>query len=182
MTINDNNLIWLDLEMTGLDPKTDLILEIATIVTDSQLNILAEGPAFAIKQTDHVLNNMNPWCIEQHGKSGLTARCRASNVSLAEAEQATLAFLQQYVSAGKSPMCGNSIGQDRRFLAEYAPTLEAFFHYRNLDVSTIKELAKRWHPDVAALVKKSGSHLAMDDIRESIAELVVYQQHFFKLA
>jgi oligoribonuclease len=182
MTINDNNLIWLDLEMTGLDPKTDLILEIATIVTDSQLNILAEGPAFAIKQTDQVLDNMNPWCIEQHGKSGLTARCRASTVTLAEAEQATIAFLQQYVSAGKSPMCGNSIGQDRRFLAEYAPTLEAFFHYRNLDVSTIKELAKRWHPDVATLVKKSGSHLAMDDIRESIAELVVYQQHFFKLA
>lgn len=182
MSKNDNNLIWLDLEMTGLDPKTDVILEIATIVTDSQLNILAEGPMFAIKQSDQVLDNMSEWCIEQHGKSGLTARCRASTVTLAQAEQQTIAFLQDYVAAGKSPMCGNSIGQDRRFLAEYAPTLEAFFHYRNLDVSTIKELAKRWNPEVSALVKKSGSHLALDDIRESIAELVVYQQHFFKLA
>lgn len=181
MNVNDNNLIWIDLEMTGLEPKTDVILEMATIVTDSQLNILAEGPVFAIKQPDDVLDNMNPWCVEQHGKSGLTARCRTSNVTLAEAEQQTIAFLKQYVPAGKSPMCGNSIGQDRRFLAEYATELEAFFHYRNLDVSTVKELARRWHPDVIKLVKKAGSHLALDDIRESIAELVTYQQHFFKL-
>lgn len=181
MSTNDTNLIWIDLEMTGLEPKTDVILEMATIVTDSQLNILAEGPVFAIKQPDDVLDNMSAWCIEQHGKSGLTARCRASSVSLAEAEQQTIAFLSQYVPAGKSPMCGNSIGQDRRFLVEYAPALEAFFHYRNLDVSTVKELARRWNPEVLKQVQKSGSHLALDDIRESIAELVSYRTHFFKL-
>lgn len=181
MAVNDTNLIWLDLEMTGLEPKTDVILEMATIVTDSQLNILAEGPVFAIKTADEILDNMDPWCVEQHGKSGLTARCRASTVTLAEAEQQTIAFLSQYVSKGKSPMCGNSIGQDRRFLAEYAPELEAFFHYRNLDVSTVKELARRWHPEVLNKVKKSSSHLALDDIRESIAELVTYRQYFFRL-
>ena len=182
MSVNDNNLIWLDLEMTGLEPKTDAILEMATIVTDSQLNILAEGPVFAIKQPDEVLDNMSAWCVEQHGKSGLTARCRASTTTLADAEQQTMAFLSRFVPAGKSPMCGNSIGQDRRFLAEYAPTLEAFFHYRNLDVSTVKELAKRWHPQVLESVQKSGSHLALDDIRESIAELVSYRTHIFNLA
>jgi oligoribonuclease len=181
MAVNDTNLIWLDLEMTGLEPKTDVILEMATIVTDSQLNILAEGPVFAIKTADEILDNMSAWCVEQHGKSGLTARCRASTVTLAEAEQQTIAFLSQYVSKGKSPMCGNSIGQDRRFLAEYAPELEAFFHYRNLDVSTIKELARRWHPEVLQKVQKSSSHLALDDIRESIAELVTYRQYFFRL-
>ena len=181
MSANDTNLIWIDLEMTGLEPKTDVILEMATIVTDSQLNILAEGPVFAIKQPDEVLDNMSAWCIEQHGKSGLTARCRASSVSLAEAEQQTIAFLSQYVPAGKSPMCGNSIGQDRRFLVEYAPALEEFFHYRNLDVSTVKELARRWNPEVLKQVQKSGSHLALDDIRESIAELVTYRTHFFRL-
>ncbi|MCT8127046.1 oligoribonuclease [Alishewanella sp. BS5-314] len=181
MAVNDTNLIWLDLEMTGLEPKTDVILEMATIVTDSELNILAEGPVFAIKTADEILDNMDPWCVEQHGKSGLTARCRASTVTLAEAEQQTIAFLSQYVSKGKSPMCGNSIGQDRRFLAEYAPELEAFFHYRNLDVSTVKELARRWHPEVLQKVQKSSSHLALDDIRESIAELVTYRQYFFRL-
>lgn len=181
MAVNDTNLIWLDLEMTGLEPKTDVILEMATIVTDSQLNILAEGPVFAIKTADDILDNMDPWCVEQHSKSGLTARCRASTVTLAEAEQQTIAFLSQYVSKGKSPMCGNSIGQDRRFLAEYAPELEAFFHYRNLDVSTVKELARRWHPEVLQKVQKSSSHLALDDIRESIAELVTYRQYFFRL-
>ncbi|WP_423185526.1 oligoribonuclease [Alishewanella sp. d11] len=181
MAINDTNLVWLDLEMTGLEPKTDVILEMATIVTDSQLNILAEGPVFAIKTSDAVLDNMSEWCVEQHGKSGLTARCRASEVTLAEAEAQTIAFLSQYVSPGKSPMCGNSIGQDRRFLAEYAPTLEAFFHYRNLDVSTVKELARRWHPEVLKQVQKSSSHLALDDIRESIAELVTYRRYFFRL-
>ncbi len=181
MAVNDTNLVWLDLEMTGLEPKTDVILEIATIVTDSQLNILAEGPVFAIKTSDEILANMNPWCVEQHGKSGLTARCKASQVTLAEAEQQTLAFLRQYVSPGKSPLCGNSIGQDRRFLVEYAPELEAFCHYRNIDVSTIKELAKRWAPEVLQQVKKTGAHLALDDIRESIAELATYRTHFFRL-
>lgn len=181
MATNDSNLIWLDLEMTGLEPKTDVILEMATIVTDSQLNILAEGPVFAISTPDKVLDNMDPWCVEQHGKSGLTARCRASKISLAEAEKQTLEFLSQYVAKGKSPMCGNSIGQDRRFLAEYAPSLESYFHYRNLDVSTVKELARRWHPEVLNKVQKAGSHLALDDIRESIAELVTYRQYFFKL-
>lgn len=181
MAASEHNLIWLDLEMTGLDPKKDVILEIATIVTDSQLNILAEGPSLAIKQPDAVLDGMDPWCVEQHGKSGLTERCRNSTVSLAEAEQLTLAFLRQYVPAGKSPMCGNSIGQDRRFLVEYAPELEAFFHYRNLDVSTVKELARRWAPEVLKQVQKQGSHLALDDIRDSIGELVTYRTHFFKI-
>lgn len=181
MAVNDTNLVWLDLEMTGLEPKTDVILEMATIVTDSQLTILAEGPVFAIKTANDILDNMSEWCVEQHGKSGLTARCRASTVTLAEAEKETIAFLSQYVSKGKSPMCGNSIGQDRRFLAEYAPLLEGFFHYRNLDVSTVKELARRWHPAVLDKVQKSSSHLALDDIRESIAELVTYRTHFFRL-
>ncbi|MDP4535090.1 oligoribonuclease [Alkalimonas collagenimarina] len=180
MAMNEQNLIWLDLEMTGLNPKTDVILEIATIVTDSELNVLAEGPSLAIKQPDSVLDGMDPWCVKQHGQSGLTERCRTSSVSLAEAEQQTLAFLRQYVAAGKSPMCGNSIGQDRRFLVEYAPELEAYFHYRNLDVSTVKELARRWAPDVLQQVKKQGSHLALDDIRDSIAELATYRTHFFK--
>ncbi|WP_372626359.1 oligoribonuclease [Arsukibacterium sp.] len=181
MATSDTNLIWLDLEMTGLEPKTDVILEMATIVTDSQLNILAEGPVFAIQTPASILDNMDPWCVEQHGKSGLTARCLASQTSLADAEQQTIAFLSQYIAKGKSPMCGNSIGQDRRFLAEYAPTLESYFHYRNLDVSTVKELARRWHPEVLNKVQKAGSHLALDDIRESIAELVTYRQYFFKL-
>ncbi len=181
MAINDNNLVWIDLEMTGLEPDTDVILEMATIVTDSNLNILAEGPVFAIKTADEVLDNMSQWCIDQHGKSGLTQRCRDSQHDLAAAVSETIAFLSQYVSAGKSPMCGNSIGQDRRFLVKYAPELEAFFHYRNLDVSTVKELAKRWNPEVSKLVKKSSSHLALDDIRDSIAELVTYRTHFFRL-
>ncbi|MCH2058819.1 MAG: oligoribonuclease [Thalassotalea sp.] len=181
MTASDTNLVWLDLEMTGLEPATDVILEIATIVTDSQLNILAEGPVFAIYQPDEVLDNMSQWCIEHHGKSGLTDRCRTSMIDLAKATEETLAFVQQYVAPGKSPMCGNSIGQDRRFINKYMPTFEDFFHYRNLDVSTIKELARRWKPEVLDKVEKKGAHLALDDIRESIAELKVYQEHFFKL-
>ncbi len=178
---NDSNLIWLDLEMTGLEPATDVILEIASIVTDSQLNILAEGPVFAIHQSDDVLDNMSDWCIEHHGKSGLTQRCRDSKTDLATATKETLAFVSQFVPAGKSPMCGNSIGQDRRFINRYMPDFEDYFHYRNLDVSTVKELARRWKPDVLAKVQKKGVHLALDDIHESIEELKVYQEHFFKL-
>ena len=175
-----NNLIWIDLEMTGLEPKTDVIIEIATIVTDSDLNVLAEGPTLAIHQPNEVLDAMDEWCTNQHGKSGLTQRVKDSKVTEAEAEQQTIEFLKQYVEAGASPMCGNSIGQDRRFLDKYMPELEDFFHYRNLDVSTLKELAKRWSPEVAAGVLKKGSHLALDDIKDSIEELKHYREHFIK--
>ena len=181
MRCSDTNLIWLDLEMTGLEPEIDVVLEIATIITDSQLNILAEGPVFAISQSDETLDNMSAWCIEHHGKSGLTKRCRDSVVSLADATAQTLTFVQQYVPQGKSPMCGNSIGQDRRFINKYMPDFEDYFHYRNLDVSTVKELARRWKPEVLKKVVKTGAHLALDDIRESVAELKVYQEHFFKV-
>jgi oligoribonuclease len=181
MACSDTNLIWLDLEMTGLEPETDVILEIASVVTDSQLNILAKGPVFAIHQSDEVLNNMNPWCIEHHGQSGLTQRCRESDVDLQQATIETIKFVEKYVPKGKSPMCGNSIGQDRRFINKYMPDFEDYFHYRNLDVSTVKELARRWKPEVLDKVVKTGAHLALDDILESIEELKVYQQHFFKL-
>ena len=181
MTVNANNLVWLDLEMTGLEPETDVILEIATIITDGELNILAEGPVFAIHQSDDVLTNMNEWCIKQHGESGLTERCRTSSTTLAQAEQATIEFIEQYVPKGVSPMCGNSIGQDRRFVNRYMTDFEACFHYRNIDVSTIKELVRRWQPELLDKVSKQGTHLALDDIRESIAELKVYRHHAFKI-
>ncbi len=179
MSKHDDNLIWIDLEMTGLDPDKDKIIEIATIVTDSQLNVLAEGPMLAIHQSDDIMNGMDDWNTKQHGKSGLTQRVRESNITEAEAERQTIEFLGRYVPKNKSPMCGNSICQDRRFLYRSMPQLEAFFHYRNLDVSTIKELARRWAPKVYEGFEKKGAHLALDDIRESIAELKYYREHLF---
>ncbi|GGK79514.1 oligoribonuclease [Amphritea balenae] len=175
-----DNLIWIDLEMTGLDPEHDRIIEIATIVTDSQLNILAEGPNLVVHQSDELLNSMDEWCTNQHGKSGLTRKVQESDISDAQAEQATIDFIAEYVDKGASPICGNSIGQDRRFLVKYMPELEAYFHYRNLDVSTIKELARRWAPEVLNGVVKKGSHLAMDDIKDSINELEHYRKTFFR--
>lgn len=181
MAIDKKNLIWIDLEMTGLDTFNDTIIEIATIVTDSDLNILAEGPVFAIHTTDVVLNAMDDWNKNQHGQSGLIDRIRRSEMTLAQAEQETLAFLSKYVEAGRSPMCGNSICQDRRFLARQMPNLEKFFHYRNLDVSSIKELCFRWRPDVLDSFEKKNTHLALDDVRDSIRELRHYREHFFQL-
>lgn len=181
MAIDKKNLIWIDLEMTGLDTFNDTIIEIATIVTDSDLNILAEGPVLAIYTTDVVLNAMDDWNKNQHGQSGLIDRIRRSEVTLAQAEQETLAFLSKYVEAGRSPMCGNSICQDRRFLARQMPNLEKFFHYRNLDVSSIKELCFRWRPDVLDSFEKKNTHLALDDVRDSIRELRHYREHFFQL-
>jgi oligoribonuclease len=178
---SDMNLIWIDLEMTGLDTDNDHIIEIATIVTDSHLNLIAEGPVFAVHQPEEILNGMDEWNTRQHGQSGLVERVRNSIIDMAAAEQATLAFLRQHVSAGKSPMCGNSICQDRRFLAREMPELERFFHYRNLDVSTLKELAKRWRPDITGGLVKGSAHLALDDIRESIGELKYYREHFLRL-
>jgi oligoribonuclease len=177
----DLNLIWIDLEMTGLDTQNDRIIEIATIVTDSELNILAEGPMLAIHQSDDIMNGMDEWNTRQHGASGLTKRVKESTINEAEAERQTIAFLEQYVTKGKSPMCGNSICQDRRFLARCMSELEAFFHYRNLDVSTLKELAGRWTPDIAKGFTKNSSHLALDDTRDSINELKYYREHFIKM-
>ena len=175
-----DNLIWIDLEMTGLDTDNDVIIEIATIITDSQLKVLAEGPAIAIKQPDALLDGMDEWNTRQHNQSGLVQRVKDSVINLAEAEQITLEFVSQWVPAGRSPMCGNSICQDRRFLHRGMPNLEQFFHYRNLDVSTLKELAARWAPAVRDGFQKESSHLAMDDIRDSIAELQHYREHFIK--
>lgn len=180
MAAEENNLIWIDLEMTGLDPQQDQIIEIATVVTDANLTILAQGPVIAIHQPDAIMNAMDEWNTSHHGASGLTQRVRQSAIVAADAERETLDFLRQYVLPGKSPMCGNSICQDRRFMARLMPELEAFFHYRNLDVSTLKELARLWSPDLTAGFVKKGAHLALDDILESIEELKYYRECFIR--
>ncbi|GGJ97453.1 oligoribonuclease [Pseudomonas matsuisoli] len=178
---NPQNLIWIDLEMTGLEPERDVIIEIATIVTDSELNVLAEGPVMAIHHSDAVLAGMDEWNTRTHGQSGLTQRVRESGIDMAAAEAETIAFLEEWVPKGKSPICGNSIGQDRRFLYKYMPALEAYFHYRYLDVSTLKILAERWAPGVKDGFQKNNTHLALDDIRESIAELRYYRENLLKV-
>ncbi|MFQ3197544.1 MAG: oligoribonuclease [Paraglaciecola sp.] len=181
MTVETQNLVWIDMEMTGLHPEVDVVLEIATIVTDANLNILAEGPVLAIHQSDEVLNGMSQWCIDTHGKTGLTDRCKKSTISEQSAVEQTILFLQKYVPKGVSPLCGNTIGQDRRFMVKYMPELETYFHYRNIDVSTIKELVRRWKPELLDGFHKKGVHLALDDIRESIAEMAYYRQHVFTI-
>lgn len=182
MSYSEDNLIWIDLEMTGLEPETDTIIEIATIVTDKHLNVLGKGPNLAIHQTKVTMDAMDEWCTTHHGQSGLTERVLSSDISMADAEAQTIAFLEQFVPSGKSPICGNSVGQDRRFLYRYMPKLEAFFHYRYLDVSTVKELAKRWKPEALEGFEKKGAHLALDDIIESIEELKHYRKTMFGLS
>ncbi len=181
MTVDEQHLVWIDMEMTGLDPDTCFVLEIASIVTDKDLNIVAQGPVIAVHQSDAILNAMDEWCTTTHGASGLTQRCKDSHYDVDTAMQETIEFLEKYVPAGKSPLCGNSIGQDRRFLVKYMPELDAYFHYRNIDVSSIKELVKRWQPDIAEGFKKKGVHLALDDIKESIEELKYYRKTIFKI-
>ncbi len=178
---NEFNLVWVDLEMTGLEPDTDRIIEVAVVVTDMHLNTIAEGPVFAIHQSDETLDKMDAWNKGTHGRSGLIERVRASTVSEEQAEAALVAFLKQFVPAGKSPMCGNTICQDRRFMARTMPKLEAFFHYRNLDVSTLKELCRRWKPELVSGFKKHQKHTALADIIESVEELKYYREHFIKL-
>lgn len=179
---NNQNLIWIDLEMTGLEPEQDRIIEIATVVTNAHLNILAEGPVIAVSQPKALLDGMDAWNTKQHNQSGLVKRVLESDLGDSQAEQLTLEFLKQYLDKGKSPMCGNTICQDRRFLYKYMPELAAFFHYRNLDVSTLKELAIRWRPELLAGVVKESKHLALDDIKDSINELIYYRQHFINLS
>ena len=178
--INTLNLIWIDLEMTGLDPDSDRIIEVATVVTDPNLNVLDEGPSLVINQSNTLLDSMDEWNTVQHGRSGLTDRVRSSVLTEKEAMNQTLDFLKKWVPEGSSPMCGNSIGQDRRFLVRYMPDLASFFHYRSLDVSTIKELIRRWRPDLEGGFSKKGNHLAMDDIYDSIAELAYYREVFIQ--
>lgn len=181
MPVSADNLVWVDLEMTGLDPDTDTVIEIATIVTDNALTTLAEGPVIAVQCDEARLAGMDAWNTEHHGASGLVDRVRASRHSLDDAQAETLAFLAEWVPAGVSPMCGNSICQDRRFMVRTMPELERYFHYRNLDVSTVKELVRRWSPEFAGSFRKQSTHLALDDIRESIAELAHYRQHVFSI-
>lgn len=178
---DQNNLCWLDMEMTGLNPDTDKIIEVAMIITDKNLNVLAQSEVYAIHQSDDVLNSMDAWNTATHGRTGLTERVRASTYREADAEAALLDFMRQWLPEKTTPMCGNTIHQDRRFMARHMPELEAYFHYRNLDVSTLKELARRWHPAVYKGVVKKGSHKALDDILESIEELRYYREHFIRL-
>ena len=178
---NEFNLVWLDMEMTGLEPDTDRIIEVAMIVTDMHLNVLAEAPVFVIHQSDETLDKMDAWNKGTHGRSGLIDRVKASNVTEAQAEEELIKFMKQWVPKGKAPMCGNTIGQDRRFMVRYMPKLEAYFHYRNIDVSTLKELGKRWKPEMVAGFKKHQMHTALADIIESIDELKYYREHFIKL-
>jgi len=180
MAQDSQNLIWIDLEMTGLNPDSDLIIEIATVVTDKDLNILAQGPVIAVHQSDEALAAMDDWNQKHHGQSGLIDRVKASTINDAEAERLTIEFLKDWVPENTSPICGNSIGQDRRFLYRYMPKLEAYFHYRNIDVSTLKELAARWAPQIKDGFKKESSHQALDDIIESIEELRYYREHFIR--
>lgn len=181
MTKVEAPLVWMDLEMTGLDPDENVIIEMATLLTDSQLEVTAEGPVFAIHQPESELSKMDDWNVNQHGTSGLTARVRASRIDTAAAEALTLAFLRQHLEPGMSPLCGNSICQDRRFLVRHMPSLHAFLHYRMIDVSTVKELARRWYPDALDGFSKQGAHLALEDIRDSIAELKHYREQIFRL-
>ena len=181
MTVSAQNLVWIDMEMTGLDPEENVVLEIATIITDKDLNVLAQGPVIAIHQSDEELAKMDEWNVNTHTKSGLVARVKASEHDEARAVAETLDFIRQWVPERTSPLCGNSIGQDRRFMVKHMGELEAFFHYRNVDVSTIKELVRRWQPELLEKFTKSGSHQALDDIRESIAELQFYRSHVFKI-
>lgn len=182
MGISKQNLIWIDLEMTGLDVQENVILEIATVITDKNLVVLAEGPVLAIFQSEEALAKMNKWNVDQHTKSGLIERVKESQVSTQQAQKSTLHFLKQTVPKQKSPMCGNSICMDRRFLARYMPELEKYFHYRNLDVSSVKELARRWQPKMAKGFKKESQHMALNDIHDSIEELRYYREHFFKMS
>jgi oligoribonuclease len=180
MPQDKNHLIWVDMEMTGLDPEKERVIEIAVIITDSNLNIIAEGPVFVVHQDDSVLDAMDDWNKNTHGKSGLIDKVKASTFTEAEVEAQLIAFLEEHVPKGASPLCGNSVHQDRRFLVKYLPTLEEFFHYRNLDVSTLKELCKRWQPEVAKQFKKRGAHTALADIQESIDELKFYRENFIR--
>lgn len=183
MTDNTNqNLVWMDLEMTGLDPEVDRILEVATLVTDSELNLIAEGPVIYVRQSDELIAGMDEWNTKHHSESGLIDLVRRKGISEQEAERLTLSFLKEHTTARVSPLCGNSIGQDRRFLVKYMSELEDFLHYRNLDVSTIKELAARWRPDIAASHQKKNAHRALDDIQESIEELKHYRTYFFRMS
>ncbi|MDG2953198.1 oligoribonuclease [Bisgaard Taxon 10/6] len=181
MAQDKENLIWIDLEMTGLDPEQERIIEIATIVTDKNLNILAEGPVLAVHQSDALLAKMSDWCVKTHTANGLVERVKTSKLTERAAELQTIDFLKQWVPKGASPICGNSVAQDKRFLFKYMPDLADYFHYRHLDVSTLKELARRWKPDILNGFQKTNSHLALDDIRESIKELAYYREHFIKL-